>query len=73
MDMRLPCCMEDSEEGSLRVWTPGDEEYAAQGLLFFSVTEDHPTFETWNAGTFLDRDSIRKLRDALNTHLGEDN
>lgn len=72
MDLRLPCCMEDSEKGSLRVWTPHEEEYAAQGLLFFSVTEDHPTFETWEAGTFLDRDNIRKLRDALNTHLGED-
>lgn len=70
--MTFPNCMEDSEAGSLRVWTPHEEEYAAEGLLFFSVTEDHPAFETWEAGTFMDRDNIRKLRDALTAHLGED-
>lgn len=73
MNLRLPCCRDDSEEGSLRVWAPYEEEYAAQGSLFFSVTEDHPTFGTWEAGIFLNRNSLRKLRDALTAHLKEDN
>lgn len=69
MDLTMLDCMEGSGRGKLHVWTPNDEELAAQGILFFSITEDHPAEDAWDAGTHLDRNALLRLYSALGEHL----